>query len=278
MTPFRLYREHGALNSVPIFDAFEQGLKSLGLNTTNDPSGIPVIWSVLWSGRMLANKKIYHEAISQGKPIVIIEVGNLFRNKTWRICLNHINNRGYFGNDVNLDPNRVEKLKIKIENFKNDRKPEILIATQHSQSLQWEGMPPMSEWVADTVAEIRQYTDRKIKIRPHPRSPLRLVLPDVEVLTPKQIPGTYDDFDIDYNYHCVINYNSGPAVQAALKGVPIVCDQSSLAAPLSDTLKNIENVSLPDRTDWAIKLSHTEWTVDEIAQGIPLTRLLHKIS
>jgi hypothetical protein len=87
---FRLYREYGALNSRPVFDAFEQGLKSLGHEIVNTSDGIPVIWSVLWNGRMTHNEKIYQTQ----QPIVIIEVGNLHRGKTWRVSLNHINSLG----------------------------------------------------------------------------------------------------------------------------------------------------------------------------------------
>jgi hypothetical protein len=75
----------------------------------------------------------------------------------------------------------------------------------------------------------------------------------------------------------VVNYNSGPAVQAAIQGVPIICDSSSLAGELSSNLENIETPILPDRTEWFLKLCHTEWTVDEISQGIPLQRLMPKI-
>ena len=87
------------------------------------------------------------------------------------------------------------------------------------------------------------------------------------------LPNTYDSFDFDYNYHCVINYNSGPTVQAAINGVPVICDQSGLAYPVSDRLENIENIQLPNREEWFLKLCHTEWTVDEISQGIPLSRI-----
>jgi hypothetical protein len=97
------------------------------------------------------------------------------------------------------------------------------------------------------------------------------LLPQIEI--PKQIPGTYDNFDIDYNYHCVINFNSGPAVQAAIDGTPIICNLSSLAADISGSISDIENIKLPDRSDWFLKLCHTEWTIDEISQGIPLKRL-----
>jgi hypothetical protein len=98
------------------------------------------------------------------------------------------------------------------------------------------------------------------------------------VLSPKIIPGSYDDFDIDYNYHCVVNHNSGPAVQAAVFGTPVICDSSSLAGELSGNIENIESINLPDRTEWFLKLCHTEWTTDEISQGIPLERILKKIS
>ena len=131
----------------------------------------------------------------------------------------------------------------------------------------------MEEWVTSTVAAVRQYTDRKIFVRPHPRSPISPKIAGVEIEIPKPVIGTYDDFDIDYNYHCVINHNSGPAVQAAIAGVPVICDTSSLASKISGKIQEIENISLPDRDEWFLKLCHTEWTVEEISQGVPLKRL-----
>jgi hypothetical protein len=268
---FRLYRENGALNSRPVFDAFEQGLRSLGHTISVD--GIPVIWSVLWNGRMAQNQKIYENSPKIRKPVVIIEVGNLKRNETWRISLGHINRLGQFANENDLDLDRPKKLGVSLKEKVENRRSEILIATQHQKSLQWQSMPAMDQWIKETVEKIKRYTGRKIVVRPHPRSPLRLNLPGVEVEIPKQIPGTYDDFDIDYNFHCVVNHNSGPALQAAINGVPCICDPSSLAYPVSSKFQEIEEISLPDREDWFLKLCHTEWTVDEIAQGIPLKRL-----
>ncbi len=267
---FRLYREHGALNSRPVFDAFEQGLKSLGHEIVNTPDGIPVIWSVLWQGRMAHNEKIYQTH----RPVVIIEVGNLHRGKTWRVSLNHINGLGEFANHQDLDFDRPKKLGVTLAPIKENRRPEIMIATQHQRSLQWQGQPAMSDWARSTVEKVRQYSDRKIVVRPHPRSPISLNIPGVAVGMPRQIAGTYDDFDIDYNCHCVINHNSGPAVQAAIHGTPIICDTSSLAGEISGKFEDIENIKLPDREDWFLRLCHTEWTVSEIAQGIPMQRLM----
>ena len=275
---FRLYREYGALNSQPIFDAFEKGLRSLGHESVDDSEDVAVIWSVLWAGRMASNQRIYRQCRAAGKPVIIIEVGNLFRGRTWRICLENINGQGEFAVDQEIDPERPQKLSIALEPYKEVRKSEILIATQHRASLQWEGQPNMQTWTEQTVNALRQYTDRKIVVRPHPRSPISVTLANVVMELPKLIPGSYDDFDIDYRYHCVINHNSGPAVQAAIKGIPIICDPTSLAAPLSNNIKNIENLQMPNREDWFLKLCHTEWTVEEIANGIPLQRLQLKIS
>lgn len=274
---FRLYREHGALNSVPVFNAFEQGVKNLGHEIVTANEDVAVIWSVLWQGRMAANREIYETCMRENKPVVIIEVGNLKRNSLWRICLNHINGLGTFGNNQNLDATRPEKLGVKLQSPTGTRRGEILIAAQHEHSLQWAGMPTMRVWTENTIAEIKKHTSRRIVVRPHPRSPFPVKISGVLLDSPKRVPDTYDDYNIFYNYHCVINHNSGPAVQAAIQGVPIICDTSSLAGELSSKLENIENVSLPDREEWFLKLCHTEWTVNEIAQGTPLQRLIPEI-
>ena len=270
---FKLYREHGALNSPPVFDAVEQGLRRHGHVIVNDNEDVAVIWSVLWSGRMRSNKLIYDHCRQQNIPVMIIEVGNLKRGETWRLSLDHINNLGKFGNQDNLDYSRPKKLAVKLQPTPDIRRGEILIACQHQESLQWQGMPVMKDWVADTISKIRQHTHRRVVVRYHPRSSFPFKQSGVTVERPSRIPNTYDDFDIFYNYHCVINHNSGPAVQAAIQGVPILCDQSSLAADLSIKWSELDRPYVPDRTEWFVKLCHTEWTVEEIRQGIPIARL-----
>jgi hypothetical protein len=275
---FRLYREYGALNSGPLFDAFSSGLRNLGHTETSTNEDVAVIWSVLWRGRMKPNERIYQTAIKNNKPVIIIEVGNLKRGQTWRVSLGNVNSQGKFGNDVDLDPDRSKKLGVNLQNFTGKRRPEILLCGQLSDSLQWQNMPAMESWVTSNITAIREYTDRKIVFRPHPRQAIRSNFAGISVEIPKKIPNSYDDYAINYNYHCVINHNSGPTVQAAIAGTPVVCDQSGLAWPVSSTIQNIEAPTLPDRADWFLKLCHTEWTVDEIQKGLPLARLLPKIS
>jgi len=271
---FRLFKEFGALNSPDIFRAVEQGLHHHGHTIVKDNEDVSIIWSVLWKGRMAANRNIYNRNQLEKRPTMIIEVGNLCRGKTWRLSFNNINGEGEFKNIINLDPDRPRKLGVSLKPKSTVRKSEILIACQHQYSLQWEGMPPMADWAQSVVNDLRKRTDRPIIVRPHPRSPISRSIVGATIQVPKMIHGTYDDFDIDYNYHAVINHNSGPAVQAAIDGVPVICDRSSLAFPVSSTVNDIENPVLLDREDWFLKLAHTEWAVDEISQGKPFERLL----
>lgn len=270
---FKLYRNFGALNSVPIFDAFANGVRVLGHEIVEDGEDVAVIWSVLWNGRMAGNQQIYNACIKKNKPVVVIEVGNLKRGQTWRISEAHINGLGIFGNIENLDPARPQQLGVSLLPKKLKRRSEILIATQHSRSLQWQGQPSMEQWIHDTIVKIKRYSNRRIVVRPHPRSQIREKFADAVIELPKKLANTYDEYDINYDYHCVINYNAGPSVQAVINGTPTICDSSSLAFSVSEKWENLENPQLPDREEWFLKLCHTEWTVDEIAQGIPLKRL-----
>jgi hypothetical protein len=270
---FKIHKENGALNSAPIFAALEKGIQENGFSLVNQGQDVDVIWSVLWHGRMQKNQLIYNQCRKQNKPIVIIEVGNLRRGDTWRISIDHIHSHGIFGNTENLDKNRPNVIGVNLKPPQQKRNDKILIACQHDRSLQWEGQPQMAEWVRQKISEIRKFTNKSIVVRPHPRSPFVLNVPGVAFETPKKLTGSYDSFDIDYNYHCVINHNSGPAVQAAINGIPVICHQSSLAFPVSGSVETIDSISLPDRQDWFLKLCHTEWTVDEIAKGIPISRL-----
>lgn len=268
-----------ALQSESVWRAFLEGCRKCGIEPVENSmtADAAVIWSVLWWGRMSGNKRVYDEYRKQGKPVFIIEVGTLKRGKTWKISLNNINRLAHWGNEKGLDFNRSRVLGVDLQEIRQNRREFILIAAQHKQSLQWDGMPETRSWVDSTVQQIRRYTNRPIVVRPHPRN--RFSIPyasgvSLEIAAP--ISNTYSEFDISYDCHCVINHNSGPSVQSVIAGTPVICDSSSLAYPMSTTFDQIENPIIPDRTEWFIKICHTEWLVDEIAQGIPIQRLIEK--
>jgi hypothetical protein len=227
---------------------------------------------------MEKNQLVYEHYRKQGKPVFIIEVGALDRGRTWKVALNNITKYGDYANTENLDLHRARKLGINLVNRKIDPQAPILIAAQHENSLQWTSTLTVREWVKAQIEKIRAHTDRSIVIRPHPRFIIgNFIEKNVFMSTPTKIANTYDKYDLNFDYSVVINYNSGVAVQAALNGTPVLTDHSSLAHEVSLGLDQINEPILPDRTEWFEKIVHTEWTVEEIASGLPLERLLSKV-
>lgn len=287
---FGTFRKFGALNSSPVFDAFEQSIKRKGwtVSINDEDADIAVIWSVLWNGRMTGNKKIYEKFRKKDKPVIVLEVGCLDRGNLWKVGLNGINGSGFFGS-LNNGPERRKKLNINLsawrgldDPFKDESK--IILCGQHPNSEQWHNMPNMNIWFDNTITEIRKYTNRKIIVRPHPRASIQVPgnrFKKVVIDLPRAVPGTYDSFDFTKalsNTWAVINWNSNPATLAALNGVPIFVGPDSYAAPVGNLdLSKIEDPFMPDREQWANDLAYTEWTVEEIASGEPLDRLSSKI-
>lgn len=261
-----------ALNATEPYGAVLASLQRRGitLQELSYNSDAAVIWSVLWSGRMINNRSVYQYYRSQNRPVIVIEIGALDRGRTWKIALNNATADGYYGHQQNLDWDRPRKLGLSLSNA-TTTDPSIVIALQHHASLQIQGLN-VAEWIDQTIKHIRAYTDRPIAVRPHPRSrqPLH---PGLTIQRPQPVLGTYDSFDIPLNCHAVVNYNSGPGTQAAIAGVRPIVGQSSLAHPVSIDFAAIEQPYDLDRSQWFVEVCHTEYTVPEIAQGGWIERL-----
>jgi hypothetical protein len=264
-----------ARNSGPVLGAVLDWFQAAGIQTQENSwhSDAAVIWSVLWHGRMAANQQVYEHYRQQGKPVVVIEVGALYRGQTWKIAVNNINSYGYYGHLENLDWDRPKKLGISLAiNLSNN--PGILIAAQHGQSLQLEGLASQELWIANTIQQLRQTTDRPVHIRPHPRYQLNWNQPtDIHIEQPVLKANTYDSFDIHFDYHAVINYSSGPGIQAAIAGTRTIVNHTSLAYPVSVDINDIEKPYGIDRQQWLTEICHTEYTVDELKRGTWLKRI-----
>ena len=269
-----LFENFGAQNSVPVFGAFRQGLNALGIDTTthDTTADVAVIWSMLWAGRMRSNQQVWEEFRKTKRPVIVLEVGMLKRGQTWKVAVNGINGDAHWGQGQ--DPSRVLQFSKLLQPWKQSGQ-HILIAAQRTDSAQWQGQS--KSWLQDTVDQIKQHSTRDIVIRQHPREKLTTVNGCI-MQKPQTIPNTYDDFDFNQalqNCWAVINWNSGPGTHAVLSGVPAFVGVSSLALPVANTdLSQIENPAMPNREQWFQDLIHTEWTVDEIKTGYPISRLL----
>ena len=279
---FSFFREYGAMNSTPVFDAFERSLLDAGHTVLGDDmhSDVAVIWSVLWNGRMVGNKPIWEYFQKTGRNVIVLEVGGIKRGTTWKVGLNGINRDAYFGsNNNNSDRHRL--LGLSLKPWRTDGEY-ILICGQHDKSLQWQGMPRMSNWVMNTIEEIQTYTDMPIVFRPHPRCPLPAIehqYKNVYRDNPQKLSNTYDDYNLSFSKaHAVVSWSSNPGPLAILSGIPVFAGPSSLAYDVSNIdFKNIEYPLRPNRKQWLNDYAHTEYTIEEISQGLPLKNFTNKL-
>lgn len=263
--------------SVP-YSAFLDSLRDAGYELVKESmtGDAAVIWSVLWHGRMSANQSVWKTYRHSRRPVIVLEVGCFKRGTTWKVGLNGINRDAYFG-DMGNSSDRSAVLGLELKPWRKDGEY-ILICGQHDRSQQWENQPPVSRWLMDTIDTLQQHSKRDIVLRPHPRCrmpAIELQYRGVYRQEPKLVTGTYDDFDLTFERaHAVVNWSSGPGVHAVLNGVPAFVGPNSLAYDVANHhLQHIEYPGHADRTQWLNDLAWTEYSVEEIASGLPLSRL-----
>jgi len=117
----------------------------------------------------------------------------------------------------------------------------------------------LTVWIEQTVATIKQHTDRPVYVRdrnPDPRF---------------RAHNTFADRLRD-DVHAVVTFNSVAATESILTGVPVfVLAPCNAALPVSNTdLSLIENPKFPDTDEiraWASHLAYGQFHIDELANG-----------
>ena len=259
-------------------------------------------------GEIKNNMKDQHDFIdSTGKPRIVLEQATFRKNldfdnpKTnyYKVGLNHFTyDEGIFYNK-NSPSDRWEKIKseqsIDIKPWRKDEYNDskyILLLLQNPidtslNPLIKEGIR-YDDWINKTIRDIREVTDKNIKVRLHPRFQSRFDLHRLSLLN-VQISNEYDGWnksnggdslykDFKNAWACV-TFSSNAATEAICEGIPVVnLHKSSFSWPVSyhtlDILK--DNVIRCDfkRAQWLYDCSYTQWTMEEINSGIVHKRLL----
>ena len=259
-------------------------------------------------GEIKNNMKDQHDFIdSTDKPRIVLEQATFRKNldfdnpKTnyYKVGLNHFTyDEGIFYNK-NSPSDRWEKIKseqsIDIKPWRKDEYNDskyILLLLQNPidtslNPLIKEGIR-YDDWINKTIRDIREVTDKNIKVRLHPRFQSRFDLHRLSLLN-VQISNEYDGWnksnggdslykDFKNAWACV-TFSSNAATEAICEGIPVVnLHKSSFSWPVSyhtlDILK--DNVIRCDfkRAQWLYDCSYTQWTMEEINSGIVHKRLL----
>jgi hypothetical protein len=226
-------------------------------------------------------KRVFDKQQIEGKRSIIVD-SNLFLSydpdntkKYLRYSYDGVfPNTGEYCNDL-PDPSRWEQIKrdIGIElQVPRYHGKYILICCQRDGGWSMDGQPVMP-WLVRTINIIRKFSDRMILVRFHPgdknriqhiRALQRYRLPGV---APSNTDGLLKDLK---NAYAVINYNSSPAVVAAIEGIPTFVldpDRSQAAEVSHHSLSELENPREFDRESWIRKMAQMHWTLDELKDG-----------
>ena len=243
-----------------------------------------LIWSVLWHGKMSANKCVWDHYRAHNKPVIVIEVGGLLRNTTWKLGINGINRDADFAVEPYMPNDRVKKFGIVLQPWKQHGEY-ILICGQHGHSEQWRNMPDMDTYYRNTILDIRKFTDKPIVVRSHPRYRESLhwacdtqwyTDQSVTWNTPKHVQHTYDSFDLEHmlkHTQFTVSHSSNAGINSIIQGVPAVVSESSLAYDVGTSMGGW--LSKPDRHNWLNRMTYTEWFADEI--GVQWNRIRNKL-
>ena len=157
-------------------------------------------------------------------------------------------------------PERFERLRLKIKPWRR-RGRHILICPPGKVFASLRGFDHQA-WLDDVMATLVEHSVRPIRIR---RKPLR------RREKRRQLPLAADLDDA----WAVVTHSSKVAIEAVLGGIPaFVTDPCAARAMASSDVGRIESPHYPaGRAEWAFNLAANQWTIEEIAAGVPRDRL-----
>jgi hypothetical protein len=162
---------------------------------------------------------------------------------------------------------RAARLGVRIEPWR-PRGSHVLVCGMSDKGAQACGFAP-EQWERATIAKLSQVTDRPLVYRPKPSWYGARPLPGTDYSPREQ---TFEE--ALQGAWCVVSHHSNCNVDALVAGVPSFC-VDGIAAPLSESdLTKIETPCRPEgREQWVADIAYTQWTVDEIARGLPWRHL-----
>jgi hypothetical protein len=150
---------------------------------------------------------------------------------------------------------RWERHKIQIQPWRKGSK--IIVAAPDEKPCKFYNIQ-LDDWVEQTVATIKQHTDRPVVVRQ--RAPKR-----IDRITTDTLAQALTDT------HALVTFNSNAATESVLLGVPVFTLAPNAASPVGlQDLSQIENPYYPTRDKlyaWASSLAYGQVHVSEMKNG-----------
>ena len=229
------------------------------------------------SPHLVLRRNAVEQQINNGKKALIVD-SNLFLaydsgnvNRYLRYSFNGVFPTTGFYFDTDVDPNRwtkiSSKLGIQMKPWRTSGN-HILVCLQRNGGWSMRGYNSV-QWANDTIATLREITDRPIIVRGHPGDKKTRYFPQHKDVFLSSNPSILQDLQGAW---ATVLYNSSPSVVSAIEGVPVFLTdpqpEHSQSHEVSNTkIKRINDPKLFDREDWVQKLAMCHWNFEELASG-----------
>lgn len=217
--------------------------------------------------RSMTKRKLIHALWNEKRDFYYIDtgyLGNLGKRKDYhRLVKNDVQ---HVNKIVEVPSDRYRNLiyhkpYVEYKGRKNQDAENILLVTPSDKPTKFYNIN-RKDWVEQTIAEIKKYTDRPIIVRDKPLRRERV-----------QDHSIIQQFKKE-SIFALVTYNSIAAVEAVHYGIPAFCLAPNAAQHVCSTdLKSIDNPDYPEDTE-VLKLLHylsyCQYTPNELSNGIAL--------
>lgn len=181
--------------------------------------------------------------------------GNVGKTKVWhRITKDALQ---HLGPIVEKPDDRLKKI-MDYRYQKQTKGSKILICPPSEKVMNLFDQPDPETWVAQTIEELSQYTDREIEIRLKPSRHDRTNSNPIEAA-------------LNNDVYCLITYNSIAAIEALMFGKPAIALGPNAAQLICNTkISEVEDLKFPSKEEMAMfvrHLSYAQFTVAEMQNG-----------
>ena len=228
-----------------------------------DPVGNSMFWGLVGNNREMVKKleaRNHNYWFTDTPYFGRFDNNNLKPdNHYWRICKNKIHATYIKG----CKADRFEKfgLKVKAPNFKGSY---VLVCPSSAGINDYLDRP---KWTEETIAQIKRYTDRPIKLRHKPRGRGTSGPSEAKVPLSEDLKDAW----------CVVTSCSIVAVEAQCMGIPVICDEKSFAKEVGgQELADIENPFFVGCEEWLYSLAYQQFTPEEFGNGKAVEILMDK--
>lgn len=275
-----------------------EGIVEIDQNDSYSSCDVAVFFGS-WKNREKGHHLVRTSIAYNSKCFVCLEMPVLSRkvkedNRYFRVGVNgFLNNHGmFFDRNKELSTDRLEQIGIKWNGWKSVHSGHIVMLLQIPSDASLRGAN-IFEWARHSINGIRNYSDKKILIRPHPLAPVRSgdeflefyyslqrsKIPNLEFSDPLE-KSLEQDLSGAY---CSVAYTSGSSVDSIIHGIPVIaCDAGNFAFDISshypDDVANIKMADHQTVVQWLKKLSYSQWNVDEMRSGLVWQNILPVIA